>query len=375
MIDRTLPDFPWDSLAPYKARASAHSGGLVDLSVGTPVDPTPEFVRRALAEAADAPGYPLTIGTPEVREAICDWFARRRGVPGLTPDQVLPTVGSKELVAWLPTFLGLGPGDLVGIPAVAYPTYDVGARLAGATAVVAQSLTSLGPLTRATTPKLLWLNSPGNPNGQVLGVEHLAKVVAWARAHGVVVASDECYAELDWRPGQLGRATPSILHPDVCGGDHTGLLAVYSLSKQSNLAGYRAAFVAGDPDLIAQVREVRKHAGLMMPAPIQHAMAVALRDDEHVAEQRDTYGLRREILLEAVQAAGLRIDHSEAGLYLWATREEDCWTTVSALADRGILVAPGSFYGPAGARHVRIALTATDERIKEAATRLQREAG
>ncbi|ADU49112.1 succinyldiaminopimelate transaminase [Intrasporangium calvum] len=375
MIDRTLPDFPWDSLAPYKARASAHSGGLVDLSVGTPVDPTPEFVRRALAEAADAPGYPLTIGTPEVREAICDWFARRRGVPGLTPDQVLPTVGSKELVAWLPTFLGLGPGDLVGIPAVAYPTYDVGARLAGATAVVAQSLTSLGPLTRATTPKLLWLNSPGNPNGQVLGVEHLAKVVAWARAHGVVVASDECYAELDWRPGQLGRATPSILHPDVCGGDHTGLLAVYSLSKQSNLAGYRAAFVAGDPDLIAQVREVRKHAGLMMPAPIQHAMAVALRDDEHVAEQRDTYGLRREILLEAVQAAGLRIDHSEAGLYLWATREEDCWTTVSALADRGILVAPGSFYGPAGARHVRIALTATDERIREAATRLQREAG
>jgi len=375
VIDRTLPDFPWDSLAPYKARASAHSGGLVDLSVGTPVDPTPEFVRRALAEAADAPGYPLTIGTPEVREAICDWFARRRGVPGLTPDQVLPTVGSKELVAWLPTFLGLGPGDLVGIPAVAYPTYDVGARLAGATAVVAQSLTSLGPLTRATTPKLLWLNSPGNPNGQVLGVEHLAKVVAWARAHGVVVASDECYAELDWRPGQLGRATPSILHPDVCGGDHTGLLAVYSLSKQSNLAGYRAAFVAGDPDLIAQVREVRKHAGLMMPAPIQHAMAVALRDDEHVAEQRDTYGLRREILLEAVQAAGLRIDHSEAGLYLWATREEDCWTTVSALADRGILVAPGSFYGPAGARHVRIALTATDERIKEAATRLQREAG
>lgn len=375
MIDRTLPDFPWDSLAPYKARASAHSEGLVDLSVGTPVDPTPAFVRRALAEAADAPGYPLTIGTSEVREAICDWFDRRRGVPGLTPDQALPTIGSKELVAWLPTFLGLGPGDLVGIPAVAYPTYDVGARLAGATAVVAQSLTSLGPLTRATTPKLLWLNSPGNPNGQVLGVEHLAKVVAWAREHGVVVASDECYAELDWRPGQLGRATPSILHPDVCGGDHTGLLAVYSLSKQSNLAGYRAAFVAGDPELIAQIREVRKHAGLMMPAPIQHAMAVALRDDEHVAEQRDSYGLRREILLEAVQAAGLRIDHSEAGLYLWATRDEDCWTTVSDLADRGILVAPGSFYGPAGARHVRIALTATDERIKEAATRLRREAG
>jgi succinyldiaminopimelate transaminase len=365
-----LPEFPWDSLASYKARASAHRDGIVDLSVGTPVDPTPGFVRQALAEAADAPGYPLTVGSPELREAICDWFARRRGVPGLDPALVLPTIGSKELVAWLPTLLGLGPGDIVGIPQVAYPTYDVGARLAGASAVVAQSLTSLGPLTRATTPKLLWLNSPGNPNGQVLGVEHLAKVVAWAREHGVIVASDECYAELDWRPGQLGRATTSILHPDVCSEDHTGLLAVYSLSKQSNLAGYRAAFVAGDADLIARILEVRKHAGMMMPAPVQHAMAVTLRDDEHVAEQRDVYGLRREILLEAVQRAGLRVDHSDAGLYLWATRDEDCWTTVSELADRGILVAPGSFYGPAGSRHVRIALTATDERIKAASARL-----
>ena len=370
MIDRSLPDFPWDSLAPYKARASAHPDGIVDLSVGTPVDPTPPFVRAALAEAADAPGYPVTVGTAEVREAICAWFERRRGVPGLEPSQAIPTIGSKELVAWLPTLLGLGPGDIVGIPEVAYPTYDVGARLAGATSVVAQSLTRLGPLTRATTPKLLWLNSPSNPSGQVLGVEHLAKVVSWAREHGVVVASDECYAELDWRRGQLGRATPSVLHPDVCGGDHTGLLALYSLSKQSNLAGYRAAFVAGDPELVARVLEVRKHAGMMMPAPVQHAMAVALHDDAHVAEQRDVYGLRREVLLEAVARAGLRIDHSDAGLYLWATREEDCWATVSELAGRGILVAPGSFYGPAGRRHVRIALTATDERIKAASARL-----
>ena len=369
MIDRSLPDFPWDSLAPYKARASAHPDGIVDLSVGTPVDPTPAFVRAALVEAADAPGYPVTVGTEEVREAICAWFERRRGVPGLEPSQTIPTIGSKELVAWLPTLLGLGPGDLVGIPEVAYPTYDVGARLAGASSVVAQSLTRLGPLTRATTPKLLWLNSPSNPSGQVLGVEHLAKVLSWAREHGVIVASDECYAELDWRRGQLGRATPSVLHPDVCGGDHTGLLVVYSLSKQSNLAGYRAAFVAGDPELVARILEVRKHAGMMMPGPVQHAMAVALRDDPHVAEQRDVYGLRREVLVEAVQRAGLRIDHSEAGLYLWATREEDCWATVSELADRGILVAPGSFYGPAGRQHVRIALTATDERIKAASGR------
>jgi succinyldiaminopimelate transaminase len=365
-----LPDFPWDSLAPYNARAVAHPDGIVDLSVGTPVDPTPEVVRRALAEASDAPGYPLTVGTPDVRAAICEWFERRRGVPGLAADAVLPTIGSKELVAWLPTLLGLRSGDVVGVPAVAYPTYDIGARIAGATAVVAQSLTSLGPLTAATTPKLLWLNSPGNPNGQVLGVPHLRKVVEWARAHGVVVASDECYAELDWREGQAGTATPSVLHPDVCGGSHEGLLAVYSLSKQSNLAGYRAAFVAGDPVLVGAILEVRKHAGMIMPAPVQHAMAVALRDDTHVQTQRTAYARRREQLLAAVTRAGLRVDHSEAGLYLWATRGEDCWTTVSDLADRGIIVAPGAFYGAAGSQHVRIALTATDERVAAACSRL-----
>ncbi|GAB3081861.1 succinyldiaminopimelate transaminase [Intrasporangium mesophilum] len=365
-----LPEFPWDLLAPYKARAAAHPDGIVDLSVGTPVDPTPELVQRALAEAADAPGYPLTVGTPELREAICAWFARRRGVPGLGIDQVLPTIGSKELVAWLPTLLGLRAGDVVGIPAVAYPTYDIGARIAGASTVVAQSLTSLGPLTETTTPKLLWLNSPGNPNGQVLGVEHLRKVVRWAREHGVVVASDECYAELDWREGQLGTTTPSVLHPDVCDNDHDGLLAVYSLSKQSNLAGYRAAFVAGDRSLVSAILEVRKHAGMIMPAPVQHAMAVALGDDTHVATQRTAYLRRRELLLAAVTRAGLRVDHSLAGLYVWATRGQDCWTTVSDFADLGILVAPGAFYGPAGAQHVRIALTATDERVEAACARL-----
>ncbi len=333
-------------------------------------------MRAALAAASDAHGYPLTAGTTDLRAAIGEWFARRRGVAGLGHDAVLPTIGSKELVAWLPTLLGLGAGDIVGIPAVAYPTYDVGARIAGATPVVVQSLTSLGPATARTTPKLLWLNSPGNPHGQVLGVPHLRKVVRWARDHGVVVASDECYAELDWRDtadgpeGSGHTTTPSILHPDVCDGDHTGLLAVYSLSKQSNLAGYRAAFVAGDPAIVGRLLEVRKHAGMIVPAPVQHAMAVALRDDTHVATQRAAYGRRRALLLEAVARAGLRVELSEAGLYLWATRDEDCWTTVADLAERGILVAPGSFYGPAGSRHVRIALTATDERIAAACARL-----
>jgi succinyldiaminopimelate transaminase len=370
MNPRALPDFPWDSLAPAKERASSVPGGIVDLSVGTPVDPTPLVVQEALRSAADAPGYPQTWGTPALREAVSAWFARRRGVPDVDPDGVLPTMGSKELVAWLPTLFGLGAGDVVGFPGVAYPTYDVGARLAGATPRVVDGLAAMGPLTPSTTPKLLWLNSPSNPTGRVLGVEHLAKVVSWARQHGVVVASDECYAELDWRPGSTEPTTPSILDPRVTGGSHEGLLAVYSLSKQSNLAGYRAAFVAGDVALVRQVLEVRKHAGMIVPWPVQVALSAALRDDGHVAEQKARYAARRSTLLAAVEGFGMRVDHSDAGLYLWATRGEDAWATVEALAARGILVAPGTFYGRAGAEHVRIALTASDERIREAARRL-----
>ena len=384
----SLPDFPWDSLAPYKERASSHAGGLVDLSVGTPVDPTPDVVRSALMAAADAHGYPQTWGTPALREAVVAWFARRRGVPDVNPDSVLPTIGSKELVAWLPTLLGAGPGDVVAFPAVAYPTYDVGARLAGALPQ-SMDMTDLGPVTTGpsmTTPKLLWLNSPSNPTGEVLGHEHLATVVRWARQHGVVVASDECYAELDWRDG-AGRsssglpvpgAVPSILDPRVCGGSHDGLLAVYSLSKQSSMAGYRAAFVAGDPALVGRLLEIRKHAGMMVPWPVQQAMLAALADDTHVAEQRVRYGIRRGHLRSALEHAGYRIDHSDAGLYLWVTRggvddtgaSSHCWTILGEMADLGILVAPGSFYGAAGGRHVRIALTASDERIGAAVLRL-----
>lgn len=381
MMDR-LPDFPWDSLAPYQERASSHVDGLVDLSVGTPVDPTPDLVRAALAAAADAPGYPQTWGTPTLREAVAAWFARRRGVPDVNPDAVLPTVGSKELVAWLPTLLGAGPGDVVAFPAVAYPTYDVGARLAGASPQPVHSLTGLGPMTRVTTPKLLWVNSPSNPTGQVQGFEHLAKVVRWARHHGVIVASDECYAELDWRAADLAvgagppspGAVPSILDPRVCEGSHEGLLAIYSLSKQSNMAGYRAAFVAGDPALVGRLLEIRKHAGMMMPWPVQQAMVAALTDDAHAELQKARYGIRRGRLMKALRGAGYRIDHSEAGLYLWTTRDGADpgadWTMVAELADLGILVAPGSFYGRAGGRHVRISLTATDERIDAAVRRL-----
>jgi succinyldiaminopimelate transaminase len=351
----------------------------------------------ALKAAADAHGYPQTWGTPALREAVAAWFARRRGVPDVDPDGVLPTVGSKELVAWLPTLLGAGPGDVVAFPALAYPTYDVGARLAGAWPQPVRALSALGPMTPATAPKLLWVNSPSNPTGQVLGIAHLAKIVRWARQHGVIVASDECYAELDWRAGSSAvgselstpGSVPSILDPRVCDGSHRGLLAVYSLSKQSNMAGYRAAFVAGDPALVGRLLEIRKHAGMMVPWPVQQAMIAALGDDAHVGQQKARYGLRRERLSAALQDAGYRIEHSEAGLYLWTTRDirdsggggdaaatdpvtdpDAGWPLVSQLAALGILVAPGSFYGAAGGRHLRVALTATDERINAAAGRL-----
>jgi succinyldiaminopimelate transaminase len=366
-----LPDFPWDSLAGAAARARAHPDGIVDLSVGTPVDPTPDVVQRALAAAADAPGYPQTWGTPDLREAVARWFARRRGVPDVDPDGVLPTIGSKELVAWLPTLLGLGAGDVVVHPQVAYPTYDVGARIAGATPVPADGTAQLGP----GAVRLLWLNSPSNPTGRVLGTAHLAKVVEWARSRGVVVASDECYAELGWDDEWTDAPVPSLLDPRVCGGSHEGLLCVYSLSKQSNLAGYRAAFVAGDRDLVARLLAVRKHAGMIVPWPVQRAMVAALDDDTHVAQQKARYAGRRAVLAPALRAAGFRIDHSQAGLYLWATFDEPCLQTVDRLAAAGILVAPGSFYGAGGARHVRVALTASDERVAAAAARLTHTTG
>jgi succinyldiaminopimelate transaminase len=347
-------------LRPYGDRARAHPGGIVDLSIGTPVDSSPDVVRRALADASDAPGYPTAHGTPDLRTAIADWLERRHGVR-VEPDSVVPTIGSKELVGLLPTLLGVGPGDTVVLPELAYPTYDVGVLLAGGTSVRADSLTALGP----ARPRLLWLNSPGNPTGRVLPAEHLAKVVSWARERGTIIASDECYLDLGWDEQPV-----SILHPDVCGGSHDNLLAVHSLSKRSNLAGYRGGFVTGDPALVRSILEVRKHAGLLVPWPVQRAMLAAYSDEQHVVEQRSRYGSRRELLRKALESAGFTIEHSHAGLYLWSTRVEDCWQTVGALADLGILVAPGSFYGPAGAQHVRVSLTGTDERVAAAVDRL-----
>ena len=360
-VSSALPDFPWDQLDSYAARARAHPDGIVDLSIGTPVDPTPKVVQDALAAAADSPGYPTTVGRVDLRQACIDWLSRRFGVTGLHLDAILPAIGSKEMIASIPTHLGLGANDLVVFPELAYPTYEVGARLAGARSVASDSLTSLGP----ERVSVLWINSPSNPTGRVLPVDHLRKLVAWARERGVLLISDECYLEMAWETKPV-----SVLHPDVCDGDHTGILTIQSLSKCSNLAGYRCAFAAGDTSVIAELLAVRKNLGLMMPGPQQAAMTAVLDDDLHVSEQHARYAARRTALKNGFQAAGFRIDHSEASLYLWATCGEPCWETVSWLADRGILVAPGAFYGRAGAEHVRIALTVTDERVAAAVSRL-----
>jgi succinyldiaminopimelate transaminase len=348
-------------LEPYKAKALAHPGGIVDLSVGTPVDTVPAVAREALAAAGDAHAYPATAGTRALRQAAAGWLARRHEVT-VDPDAVLPVIGTKELIAGLPSLLGCGPGDVVVHPELAYPTYDIGARMAGARPVAADGVVSLGP----APVRLWWLNSPSNPTGRVLPAEHLRKVVRWARERGTVVASDECYIELGWEDHPV-----SVLHPDACGGSHAALLAVHSLSKRSSMAGYRAGFVTGDPALVAELLEIRKHAGLIVPGPVQAAMAAALGDDTHADAQKARYAARRDVLRPALEAAGWAVEHSRAGLYLWAVHpERDGWASVAALAEAGILVAPGAFYGPSGARHVRVALTATDERVAAAADRL-----
>ena len=322
---RSLPDFPWDSLADAKARALAHPAGIVDLSVGTPVDPTPEVGRRALAEASDAPGYPTTWGTPALRAAIRDYLAERWGSVAVADEGVLPVIGTKEIVAALPHLLGLGGGDLVVIPRVAYPTYEVGGRLAGAAVLPCDDPAEIEEL----RPGLVWINSPANPHGEILTAAQLARWVRYCRERGAVLASDECYGEFGWDAEPV-----SVLHPEVNGGSLEGLLALHSLSKRSNVAGYRAGFLAGDAELVSGLRELRKHAGGIVPTPVQAAMAALLKDRAHVVEQRERYRRRREVLRPALEASGFRVVHSEGSLYLWCTRGESGRASVDWLAER-----------------------------------------
>ncbi|MBP1327624.1 succinyldiaminopimelate transaminase [Leucobacter exalbidus] len=360
-----LPDYPWDAMAPYAQRAAEHPEGALNLSIGSPVDAAPEAVQRALGVASDAHGYPATAGTSELQAAIADWMLRRRGVT-VAADAVLPTIGSKELVALLPFLLGLGKDEAVVFPRVAYPSYAMGAALVGADAIASDE-----PAEWPENTRLVWLNSPSNPDGRVLDVEALRAAVSRARELGAVIVGDECYAEFAWQEPWKSEGVPSILDPRVVGDDHTGVLSAYSLSKQSNLAGYRAAFVAGDAALISQLLTVRKHAGLMQPGPVQRAMVAALGDELHVAQQYTKYEARRAQLQGALESMGYRIDGSEAGLYLWATRGVDAWESIAEFAEIGILAGPGVFYGDHSPQHVRLAITATDADIAAAAARMR----
>jgi succinyldiaminopimelate transaminase len=373
------PPYPHDRLGDLRAVADTAPGGLIDASVGTPVDPTPEVVIAAAAAALrDATGYPATIGSPGLREAAASWIDRRFGVD-VGADAVLACIGTKELVAALPRLLSLrDPSrDTVLYPALSYPTYAMGAVLAGLRAVPIPVDAAGHDLVAAVDPDdaaralLLWCNDPANPTGVGASQGQLADTVAWARSAGVLVASDECYAEFTFDDDGAPASPVTALT-----GNHEGVLAVHSLSKRSNMAGYRIGFVAGDLELITYLGEVRKHGGMMVPAPVQAAAIAALGDDSHVEEQRARYAARRARALPALERFGLVHDGGPSTFYLWlrgADGRSNGWELAARLARAGVLVAPGDLYGPDGAEHVRLALTLTDAQIEAMVERLGHE--
>ena len=329
-------------MAPYGEKAKKYPGGFIDLSQGTPVDPTPTFIQEALTKASNSPSYPLTAGSSQLKDAIRAWATLNLGATG--EFDVLPVIGSKEFVALLPTFL---QSKTVLYPKIAYPTYLVGALMTSAKAIPVEIDAKSWP-----TADLAWINSPSNPTGQVQSDSEILATINWARNNGSVIASDECYLS-------FSKEAKSIL--SLTGGNNEGVLAVHSLSKRSNLAGYRAAFVIGDSKLIDQIRQIRKHAGLIVPLPVQQAMIAALSDNNHAIEQAERYEKRRIKLITALSKAGFSIEFSKAGLYIWCSKNEDCYKTVDWFANLGVLVTPGSYYG--SEKFIRIALTATDESI------------
>jgi len=360
------PPYPYDRLVKLRALAETHPGGVVDLSVGTPTDPPPPAAVEALARSGAERGYPPSVGTPAYREAAAGWLARRLGVT-IDPEAVAACIGTKELVAGLPGWLALrDPSrDTVLYPAVSYPTYEMGARLAGLRAVAVPvdeafriDLDAIAPAD-ADRALCLWVNSPGNPAGNL---DDLAAVAAWGREHGVTVCSDECYVEFTWD----GPARTILTEGTE------GVLAVHSLSKRSNLAGVRAGFYAGDRELVSYVSEVRKHAGFMVPGPVQAAAVAAWGDDAHVDAQRQRYRQRLERFRGTLAALGVDAPLPGGGFYLWPRAPGgDAWGLARRLAaEGGALVSPGEFYGEQGAAHVRVALVQPEDRLALVAARL-----
>lgn len=358
------PPYPYDRLSELRLVAEAHAGGCVDLSVGTPTDPPPEFVLAALSGSGAERGYPPSVGTEELRDAAASWILGRFGVE-VARDQVAACVGTKELVVGLPHLLRLRrpDRDTVLHPQASYPSYAMGAILAGCAAVAvpsdAEGRLALEELPPAVVERALclWVNSPQNPSGVL---EDLAAVASWGQVRGIPVLSDECYVEFTW-----DGPPRSILQERI-----DGVLAVHSLSKRSNLAGLRAGFYAGDPDLVGYLSEVRKHAGLMVPGPVQHAAAAALADQSHVQEQRERYRARLSKGLELLRSAGAEVDLPSGGFYLWAKPPDgDAWGFAKKLASEGgALVAPGELYGVPD--RVRAAMVQPERALELVAARM-----
>jgi len=361
------PPYPYDRLRSLTASASLHDGGAVECSIGTPIDEPPAFVVEVLARASGAKSYPPSIGTQQFRESMANWMARRFGV-SLDVEQIAACIGTKEFVASTAHYLHLRrpERDTVLFPAISYPTYAMGATLAGLRPVPvamregALDLGSIDP-DDAARALLLWSNSPSNPTG---ALDDLAAVAAWGRAHDVWVASDECYAEFTW-----STAPQSILQHGT-----SGVLAVHSISKRSNLAGLRAGFYAGDADLVDYLRSVRQHGGMMVPHPVQAAVAAAYDDDDHVAVQRERYLHRLTLMSAALGAVGVDAPVPDGGFYLWGRRDGgDGWTVAQQLADiGGIVVSPGELYGDAGTPFIRLAVVQPDDALERVAQRLHR---
>ncbi len=369
-----LPPYPYDRLAGLAEVAAAHEGGMVDCSIGTPCDPPPPAVVAALGSSGTERGYPASAGSPALREAAGTWLCRRFGLPDVPVGSVAACVGTKELVASVPHLLRLRRPDLdtVLYPSVSYPTYAMGASLAGCRSVAVPpapgrvgglDLGAVAP-DDAARALVLWSNSPSNPTG---GLGDLGAEVTWGRAHGIPVFSDECYAAFTWD----GRPRSALEH----GLD--GVVSVHSLSKRSNLAGVRVGFYAGDAELVEFLRAVRQHAGLMVPGPAQAAAVAALEDEEHVEQQRARYLERLTYMAGVLGSFGCPVSRPGGGFYLWVPvptdRWPDAWSMARALAaDGGLLVSPGDLYGPAGAGHVRVAVVQPLERLAVVGERLAR---
>jgi succinyldiaminopimelate transaminase len=362
----TPPPYPYERLEGLKKIAERFDGGPIDCSIGTPIDPTPELVLQELARAVGARGYPASAGSLDYRQACVAWMQRRFDVR-VKVDELAACVGTKEFVGTLAGYLHLQNPvrDTVLYPAISYPTYAMSATLAMLRAVPVAShngrldLASIDP-TDVERALVLWSNSPSNPTGTL---DDLEAVALWGRTHGVLVASDECYAEYTW----AGRPRTILEH------GLEGVLAVHSVSKRSNFAGARAGFYAGDPEMVAFLRLVRQHAGFMVPGPVQAAVAVAFGDDEHVSVQRGVYRARLELLADAMKSVGVDAPLPEGGFYLWARHEGlDGWQLAKMLAERsGLIVSPGELYGDVGREFVRVAVVQPDERLALAASRLR----